>query len=59
MSQAVQKIKLNDFLAGREVRFETLNRCRFKRNGRWIKAKIDMEKRIVYGLNGEILRRCC
>jgi len=54
--------KLNDLLEGRIKLFEEDyvhgDPCRYKKDGKWVKAKIDMKKKIIYGLDGEILRRC-
>ncbi len=54
--------KLNDYLEGRiklfEEDYKVTYPCRYKRNGEWIIAKIDMDHGIVYDLKGNELRRC-
>lgn len=32
--------------------------CRYKVNGAWEKAKIDLEHGKIYNLNGEVIREC-
>lgn len=32
--------------------------CRYKHNGKWNKAKIDMSKGIIYDLKGNVIKRC-
>lgn len=54
--------RLNDLLEGKIKLFEEDyvpgEVCRYKKNGVWIKAKIDMKEKVVYGLDGQVLRRC-
>lgn len=54
--------KLNDLLEGRVKLFKEdysiRYKCRYKVNGKWILAKIDMDHKIIYGLDGQELRRC-
>lgn len=54
--------KLNDYLEGKVKLFETdyLHgvSCRYKKDGHWVKAKIDMDNKVIYDLKGRILRRC-
>lgn len=54
--------KLNDFLEDKikliGEDYSTRCRCRYKVNGRWINAQIDMDHKVIYGLDGKILRRC-
>ncbi len=33
-------------------------KCRYKVNGKWCKARINLSKGIVYSLDGQVLRRC-
>ncbi|BDR82533.1 hypothetical protein [Clostridium tetani] len=33
-------------------------KCRYRKNGKWILAKIDMEHGIIYSRKGKVLRRC-
>ncbi len=53
---------LNDYLEGEVKLFEENyvhgEPCRYKKNGHWIKAKIDMDNKVIYDLNGRVLRRC-
>ena len=54
--------KLNDYLEGKVKLFEQDYvhgvPCKYKSNGKKIKAKIDFENKIIYDLKGNILRRC-
>lgn len=54
--------KLNDLLEGRiklfESNYKITYRCRYKVNGRWVRAKIDLEHGVVYDLRGNEIRRC-
>jgi hypothetical protein len=54
--------RLNDFLEGKYMLFERdyiiTYPCKFKINGMWVKAKIDLENGVIYDLKGNILRRC-
>jgi len=54
--------KLNDLLEGRiklfEEDYKITYKCRYKVNGKWIKAKIDMEHGIIYDMKGNEIRRC-
>ncbi|KYH35850.1 hypothetical protein CLTEP_02430 [Clostridium tepidiprofundi DSM 19306] len=53
--------KLNDILDNNrfyERNYSIKYKCRYKKNGKWIKAMIDLEHGIIYGLNGQVVRRC-
>lgn len=32
--------------------------CRYKVNGKWVDAKIDWGSGVIYGIDGQVLRRC-
>lgn len=32
--------------------------CRYKQNGVWRKAKIDMQHGVIFDMNGNVLRKC-
>lgn len=54
--------KINDILEGRTKLFESnykiTCKCRYKVNGKWLKAKIDIEHGVIYDLKGNEIRRC-
>jgi len=54
--------KLNDYLEGKVRLFEEDyvhgEPCRYKKDGRWILAKIDVGNKVIYDLKGNVLRRC-
>lgn len=54
--------KLNDILEGKvklyEEDYSIRLKYRYKINGRWILAKIDMDHGVVYDLKGNEIRRC-
>lgn len=58
----LRKVSIQDFLSGRHKLFEEdykiTYRCRYKVDGLWVRAKIDMDNGIVYDLNGQVIRRC-
>lgn len=41
-----------------EETYKITSRCRYKKNGKWISARIDMDHGIIYNRNGQVLRRC-
>jgi hypothetical protein len=56
------KISIEAFLGGHEIRFEMnqkpiLSRCRYKINGKWIHAKINLTTGDIIDLDGNMLRR--
>lgn len=60
--EQLRKVSLNDFLAGTEIRFESIHkpiyhRCLFKMNGKKHRARICFENGIIK-VNGQVVRRC-
>lgn len=57
-----RKVSLSDFLAGTEIRFESIqkpifHRCLYKIDGKKHRAKICFENGIIL-VDGQIVRRC-
>ena len=56
------KSTLEEFLAGKVKLFERdykiTCKCRYKKNGRWTRAKIDLDNKIIYSIDGKVIRRC-
>lgn len=60
--EQLRKVSISDFLAGTEIRFESIHkpiyhRCLFKINGRKHRAKICFETGAII-INGQVVRRC-
>jgi hypothetical protein len=60
--EQLRKVSLNDFLAGTEIRFESIHkpiycRCLFKIDGKKHRAKICFQTGIIK-IRGQVIRRC-
>jgi hypothetical protein len=60
--EQLKKISIHDFLAGTEIRFESIHipvyhNCRYKIDGRWRRARISFQTGNIK-VNGQVVRRC-
>jgi len=59
----MSKISIKEFIDNPskylfEANYSITSPCRYKQNGRWKRAKIDLKNGIVFDMSGNVLRRC-